>query len=281
VIRYDLADERYLSSKVQIARARMLILGGTTEGTQLAAHLSQRAGLTVISSLAGRVSDLKLPEGTVRVGGFGGLDGLTSYLIDEKITVVIDATHPYAARIGQNAEKACNHAGLPFIALNRPPWNKVDGDQWHEVDDFQSATTLVNIKKARVLLSIGRQELLPFSACRNAWFLIRTIEKPTEQLPRHHQLIAQRGPFEFEDELRLLRDHAIDYVVSKNSGGPATYNKIEAARFLNIPVVMIKRPFKHNVETFQTVEDVVAKLDLLIWNADASRDLNLGLKHPL
>jgi precorrin-6A/cobalt-precorrin-6A reductase len=266
-IRHDFTEWSFLLNEIQSAGPRVLLLGGTSEGAQLAARLSQRADLAVISSLAGRVTDLRLPEGVVRVGGFGGPDGLASYLVHEKITVVIDATHPYAARIGQNAEIACSRTGLPLIALDRPPWNRMDGDRWHEVGDFQSAAMFVDEKKARVLLSIGRQELASFSDCSNAWFLIRTIEDPTDNLPLHHQLILQRGPFELEDELQLLRDHAIEYVVSKNSGGEATYNKIAAARSLNIPVVMIKRPHKHNVETLHSVEDVVAKLDLLIQDA--------------
>ena len=258
-------------SATQIAQLRVLILGGTSEGAQLAARLSGRANLSVISSLAGRVVDLRLPEGEVRVGGFGGVDGLASYLVNEKIAIVIDVTHPYAARISQNAEIACGRTGLPLIVLDRPPWNRVDGDRWHEVDDFESAAMLVNVKNARIFLSIGRQELASFSACSNAWFLIRAIEKPTEHLPQHHQLVLQRGPFQLEDELQLLRGHAIDYVVSKNSGGSATYSKVEAARSLGIPIVMVRRPLKHSVETFQTIEAVVAKLDLVVQDAGAPK----------
>ncbi|WP_260738234.1 cobalt-precorrin-6A reductase [Tunturiibacter lichenicola] len=265
-------------SATQIAQLRVLILGGTSEGAQLAARLSGRANLSVISSLAGRVVDLKLPEGEVRVGGFGGVDGLASYLVNEKIAVVIDVTHPYAARISQHAEIACRRTGLPLIALDRPPWNRLDGDRWHEVDDFQSAAKFVDREKTRVFLSIGRQELASFSVCSNAWFLIRAIEKPTEQLPPHHQLVLQRGAFALEDELKLLRDHAIDYVVSKNSGGLATYNKIAAARSLNTPVVLVRRPFKHNIETFQTVEGVVATLDRLIRDTCASENLASGIE---
>ncbi len=123
----------------QTAPHRVLLLGGTGEGNQLAASLSQRADLSVISSLAGRVKNPKRPKGTVRVGGFGGPDGLASYLVNEKIAVVIDATHPFAARIGQNAEEACGLTGVPLIALERQPWQKVDGDRWHEANDFQAA----------------------------------------------------------------------------------------------------------------------------------------------
>jgi precorrin-6A/cobalt-precorrin-6A reductase len=249
--------------EAQPSRPRVLILGGTGEGTLLASRLSERVDLIVISSLAGRVSQPNLPEGLVRIGGFGGLDALASYLLDEKVKVVIDATHPFATRIGQNAEIACNRTGIPLIALTRPQWKKIDGDQWHEVEGFQGAAEFLDGKRLRVFLSIGRQELASFSQCNDAWFLIRAIETP-ESLPPHYRLILKRGPFELEDELQLLRRHSIDCVVSKNSGGSATYTKIEAARSLHIPVVMVNRPFKHTIEVVETVEDVIAKLDRLI-----------------
>ena len=258
-------------------RPRVLILGGTGEGAQLAARLSERLDLTVISSLAGRVSEPKLPKGLVRVGGFGGLDALTSYLVNEEIKVVIDATHPFAAKISQNAELACRRTGLPFIALLRPPWRRLAGDRWHEVPDFQSAAKFVDTKMGRVFLSIGRQELGSFSECGNAWFLIRAIEEPTECLPPHRRVLLQRGPFELKDELQLLRDHSINCLVSKNSGGPATYTKIEAARSLDIPVVMINRPIKHTVQAVETVEDAIAKLDYLIHSASSMPRSVIGI----
>jgi precorrin-6A/cobalt-precorrin-6A reductase len=245
-------------------RPRVLILGGTGEGAQLAAHLAERVDLTVISSLAGRVSEPRLPKGLVRVGGFGGLDALASYLVNEKIKVVIDATHPFAGRISRSAEVACRRTGLPFIALLRPPWRRLAGDRWHEVPDFQRAAEFVDTKMGRVFLSIGRQELGSFSECSNAWFLIRAIEEPAECLPPHCRVLLRRGPFEFNEELQLLRDHSINCLVSKNSGGPATYTKIEAARFLNIPVVMINRPIKHIVQAVETIEDAISKLDYLL-----------------
>jgi precorrin-6A/cobalt-precorrin-6A reductase len=246
------------------ARPRVLILGGTGEGAQLAARLAERTELTVISSLAGRVGEPKLPQGLVRVGGFGGLDALASYLVKEEIKAVIDATHPFAAKISHNAAIACSRVGLPLIALRRPPWEKIDGDLWHEVPDFQSAAKFVEAKNARVFLSIGRQEVGAFSECKDAWFLIRAIEMPGEALPLHHEVILQRGPFELEDELHLLRKYSIDYLVSKNSGGSATYTKIEAARSLKIPVVMINRPLKPAVPCVGTVEEAIERLECLM-----------------
>jgi precorrin-6A/cobalt-precorrin-6A reductase len=256
-----------LSDKAQHARSRVLILGGTGEGVQLAERLSERVDMTVISSLAGRVSEPKLPKGLVRVGGFGGLDAFASYLAEEKINVIIDATHPFATRISQNAEVACRRLELPLIALIRPPWRRIDGDRWYEVADFQSAAKFVDVKMGRVFLSIGRQELGSFCECNDTWFLIRAIEQPMGCLPPHHRVLLQRGPFEFQDELQLLRDHSIDYVISKNSGGLATYTKIEAARSLGIPVVMVNRPFKHTVQAVETVDDAIAKLDRILQRA--------------
>jgi precorrin-6A/cobalt-precorrin-6A reductase len=260
---YSIKDGNEPSDATPSTRSRVLLLGGTSEGFQLAARLSERQDLTVISSLAGRVSEPKLPPGLVRVGGFGGLDAMTSYLVSEGIRAVIDATHPYAVKISGNAEAACSRAGLPLIALARPPWEQVDGDCWHGVSDFQSAANFVNAKASRVFLSIGRQELRAFSECSDAWFLVRAIETP-DYLPPHHKLILRRGPFEMEDELQLLRDHSIDSIVSKNSGGSATYTKIEAARALHIPVVMVERPFKHSIGVVHTVDDVIAKLNHLV-----------------
>jgi precorrin-6A/cobalt-precorrin-6A reductase len=276
---YDitLAVERNLVMGLNTLRPRVLILGGTGEGAQLAARLSERVDLTVISSLAGRVSEPKLPKGQVRVGGFGGLDGLASYLVNEEIKVVVDATHPFAAKISQNAELACSRTVLPFIALLRPAWRKLAGDRWYEVPDFESAAEFVDKKMGRVFLSIGRQELGSFSECSNAWFLIRAIEEPTESLPPHRRVLLRRGPFEFNEELQLLRDHSINCLVSKNSGGLATYTKIEAARSLDIPVVMIDRPIKHTVQAVETIEEAIAKLDYLIRSASGMPGSLVGI----
>jgi precorrin-6A/cobalt-precorrin-6A reductase len=238
---------------------RILILGGTSEASELAAHLTARADLTVISSLAGRVSQPRLPAGIVRVGGFGGIAGLISYLVNEKIEVVIDATHPFASKISCNAELACNTLNVPLIAFERPPWEPQEGDCWCPVPDVPGAALRVNHN--RVFLSIGRQELGAFSDCKDAWFLVRAIDEPKEKLPANSKLILKRGPFHLNDELQMLRDESISLIVSKNSGGTATYSKIEAARSLRIPVVMIDRPRKHNIPTVARPEDVLLKLE--------------------
>jgi precorrin-6A/cobalt-precorrin-6A reductase len=242
------------------AAQRILILGGTGEGTELAARLVGRKDLVAIYSFAGRVSHPRYPEGFVRVGGFGGIDGLISYLLVENIAAVIDATHPFSVTISTNIEAACAELRLPLIAFTRPEWLPGKDDLWHEVATFEDAAKAVDAMKGRVLLSIGRQEVGSFSACDDAWFLIRAIEEPTEKLPLHYQMLLQRGPFNLKEELQLLRDYSIDYIVSKNSGGLGTYTKIEAARLLGIPVVLVKRPAKHTVAVVETVDEVISKL---------------------
>jgi precorrin-6A/cobalt-precorrin-6A reductase len=257
-------DMQSVAKPTRTPSPRILILGGTSEGSELATHLVARADLTVISSLAGRVSQPRLPTGIVRVGGFGGAAGLVSYLVDEKIELVIDATHPFASKISGNAELACNTLGVPLIAFERPHWEPKGQDGWHVVPDVHAAATMVNHKHNRVFLSIGRQELGAFSNCEDAWFLIRTIDEPDVKLPAHSKLILRRGPFHLSDELQMLRDESISMMVSKNSGGTATYSKIEAARALRIPVVMIDRPQKHNVPTVTRIDDVLQKLAELL-----------------
>jgi precorrin-6A/cobalt-precorrin-6A reductase len=240
---------------------RVLILGGTGEASELAAQLAVRDDLTVISSFAGRVTEPRLPAGIVRVGGFGGITGLIAYLADENIRVVIDATHPFAVKISGNAESACSTLGIPLIALERPPWEPQKEDLWRTVPDVQAAASMVNHKHNRVFLSIGRQELGAFSDCDHAWFLVRAIDEPNEKLPANSRLILRRGPFHLHDELQMLRTESINLIVSKNSGGSATYSKIQAARALQIPIVMINRPRKHNLPTVARLDELLQKLE--------------------
>lgn len=239
---------------------RVLILGGTTEASEIARRLAARSDVTVISSLAGRVSQPRLPAGIVRVGGFGGATGLISYLVNKNIGVVIDATHPFASKISGNAELACNTLNIPLIAFERPPWTPQEQDLWRTVPDVQTAASMANHQHNRVFLSIGRQQLGAFSNCEVAWFLVRAIDEPNEKLPVNSKPILKRGPFHLNDELQMLRKESINLIVSKNSGGTATYSKIEAARVLRIPVVMIDRPLKHKIPTVARPDDVLQKL---------------------
>jgi precorrin-6A/cobalt-precorrin-6A reductase len=200
----------------------------------------------------------------VRIGGFGGVNGLIDFLQTEQIDAVIDATHPFAVRISRNTEAACRELGLPLFALGRTEWSPSEEDDWHEVADCCDAAELVDRTAGRVFLSIGRQELEAFADCRRASFLIRAIEKPQPPLPVNHTLLLERGPFDLDHELNLLRKHAIDRVVSKNSGGAGTYAKIVAARMLKIPVVMIRRPVKHTVPTLSSGEQICRALQGLV-----------------
>ncbi|GGF06073.1 precorrin-6A reductase [Aliidongia dinghuensis] len=238
-------------------KRRLLILGGTGEAAMLARHLTGRADLDIVSSLAGRVAAPSLPTGAVRVGGFGGVDGLAAYLKAERIDAVVDATHPFAARMSWNAAEACRRVRVPLLTFVRPAWQPQANDRWLPVADIAAAASLC---RGRVFLTVGRQELAPFAAV-DAWFLIRTIDPPDGPLPTRHALLLARGPFALADEIDLMRVHAIDLVVSKNSGGPATYAKIAAARALGLPVVMVERPARPATDEAGSLEAVVAWLD--------------------
>jgi precorrin-6A/cobalt-precorrin-6A reductase len=236
-----------------------LILGGTGEAAALARHLADRPDLIIVSSLAGRVAAPVLPPGAVRIGGFGGVEGLAAYLTQDRIDAVVDATHPFAARMSANAAEACRRAGVPLLAFVRSAWVPEPGDRWRPVSDMAAAAAFC---RGRVFLTVGRQELAPFSGS-DAWFLIRSIDAPDGPLPAHHELLLKRGPFSLADEIDLLRDYRIDLIVSKNSGGPATYAKIEAARVLGLPVVLVERPARPITDQAHTLDAAAAWLDRL------------------
>jgi precorrin-6A/cobalt-precorrin-6A reductase len=245
---------------------RVLILGGTGEALQIADHLAGRPDLLVTSSLAGRVNESKKPSGLVRIGGFGGVDGLTAYLTSQRIQIVIDATHPYAAQMSHHAELACQQAQVPLIAFKRAAWTAQPQDRWLHAADFCDAASMIDNEQCRVFLSIGRQELSAFSRCDKAWFLIRAIEEPQVRLPQKSRVILSRGPFSLDEEKKILRREDITHVVTKNSGGAATYAKIQAARDLGIEVVMIARPAKGQTVALQQLHEVHCKLEELLDN---------------
>jgi precorrin-6A/cobalt-precorrin-6A reductase len=215
---------------------RVLILGGTTEARALAGSLP---GLTVITSLAGRTSSPLLPAGEVRVGGFGGVDGLTDYLRAESIDVLVDATHPFAARISDNAGAAAATTGIPLIVVRRPGWTERPGDAWHRVPDLTEAAARLPQLGHRVFLTTGRQGIAAFAEV-DAWFLARSVEPPQPPLPHRLETVLDRGPFTLDGERRLLAEHRIDVLVTKDSGGPDA--KLTAARERGIPVIMVDRP---------------------------------------
>lgn len=225
------------------APTRILILGGTTEAKTLAGRLADDSRLEVTYSLAGRTRNPALPKVTLRSGGFGGAEGLTDYLKAERIDLMIDATHPYAAVMPFNAERACQACGLPRLRLLRPAWRQEDGDQWIEVDDARAAAAALDGMAERVFLTTGHQDMAAFADLPKITFLVRLVDPPHGALPlARYDLIQARGPFAKEEEMRLCHEHGIQALVSKNSGGDATYGKIVAARSLGLPVVMIRRP---------------------------------------
>jgi precorrin-6A/cobalt-precorrin-6A reductase len=219
---------------------RLLILGGTGEARELAAALSAVPGLSVVSSLAGRVGDLRLPAGDLRVGGFGGAAGLAAWLRTERVDAVVDATHPFAARITASAIEASRSAGVPLLVLRRPGWEPVPGDRWQWVDSLPEAAAALD--RERVFLTIGRQGVASFASCDSQWFLIRCVEPPAPPLPARHEVLLDRGPFTVDGERTLLRRHEIGVLVTKDSGGPMTAAKLTAARELGLPVVVVRRP---------------------------------------
>lgn len=223
--------------------SRVLILGGTGEAATLAKALDQHERIEATVSLAGRTREPAALPGRVRLGGFGGVDGLMRYLRDERIDLVIDATHPFAAGMGNNAALATAELRLPLLRLERPTWERRRGDRWIDVDTVRTAARVTPDYGARVFLTAGRQELRHFEHLANTWFLVRLVEAPAEPLAlQRHKIILARGPFAEADEEALMRAHAIDLVVAKNSGGEATYGKIAAARRLGLRVVMVHRP---------------------------------------
>jgi precorrin-6A/cobalt-precorrin-6A reductase len=234
---------------------RVLLLGGTSEARALAAHL--HPDIDVISSLAGRVPDPALPVGRVRIGGFGGIEGMRRWLLDSGVEAVVDATHPYAATITGHAAAVCKELELPHLVVTRPAWPQ--GDATVVASDVEAAEAVAAQRYSRVFLTTGRSGIAAFADV-DAWFLIRAVTAPDEKsLPRRHHVVLSRGPYRYDDELALLREHRIDALVTKNSGGPMTRPKLDAADAAGIPVVMVDRPpLPPAVTTVSSVDDAAA-----------------------
>jgi precorrin-6A/cobalt-precorrin-6A reductase len=234
---------------------RLLLLGGTGEARALASLL--HPDVQVISSLAGRVPDPALPVGEVRIGGFGGVDGLQRWLAESGVDGVIDATHPFAATITANATTACRELALPHLVLARPAWP--NGTAVVVGSDGIAAKVVAGKGYSRVFLTTGRTGVGAFAGL-DAWFLIRAVTPPDgDVLPLRHQLLLSRGPYRYDDELDLLREHRIDALVTKNSGGDMTRAKVDAADALGVPVVMVDRPpLPDGVRAVSTVAEAEA-----------------------
>jgi precorrin-6A/cobalt-precorrin-6A reductase len=224
-------------------RRRVLILGGTTEASVLARALAERSDLEVTTSYAGRTSSPTAPAGRTRVGGFGGVRGLARYLRTEGVDVLVDATHPFAARMRWHAFEAAGTVGTPCVRVERPGWQAGPGDRWVRVADLDAAArALVEGGHRRVLLTTGRTELAPFVLCAGVWFLVRSIEPPDPQPLPDASVVLARGPFTVEGERALMTSHRIDAVVTKDSGGSSVAAKLVAARELGLPVIVVDRP---------------------------------------
>jgi precorrin-6A/cobalt-precorrin-6A reductase len=219
---------------------RVLILGGTGEARELAAELVA-AGVDVLSSLAGRVRQPRLPDGPVRVGGFGGAAGLTEFLRAERITAVIDATHPFAGTITASAVQAAAQAGVPLLVLRRPEWEAAPS--WDLVADIGAAAAAVRAWPGEsVFLTTGRRDLDVFAADDRHRFLVRAVDPPDGPVPLRMTLVLDRGPYTVAGESALMREYGVGLLVTKNSGGPMTAAKLDAAGDLGVQVLMVRRP---------------------------------------
>ena len=250
-----------IHAKIQIAM-RVLILGGTSEASGLASTVGADRRFAATLSLAGRTRAPLPPPIAWRVGGFGGIEGLVAYLRAERINALIDATHPFAEQMTCHAAAAAELAKIPLLVLCRPPWQPVGSDRWTVVPDMAAAAAALGRAPRRVFLTVGRKDLAPFAAAPWHHYLVRSVDLPDPAaLPAGAKAIAARGPFGEAAERRLLQEHGIDVIVTKNSGGAATAGKLAAARALFLPVVMIARPVP---PPLPTVADAKTALDWLI-----------------
>ena len=250
--------------------AKILILGGTTEGRLLAERLAKRAELEVTLSLAGRTASPVPHAVPIRIGGFGGVEGLSAHLAAARVDALIDATHPYATVISQNAAAAACKAAVPFVALRRPPWTAIAGDRWSEVDDTRAAVKAIGHESRRVFVALGRNELAPFVEAPEHFYLIRSVDRVEPPLPLPQvSYVTARGPFSEADDRALMEQHAIDVVIAKNSGGGAAYGKIAAARALGIDVIVLRRAAAPSAPAVESIEDAIAWLDHALTSAAA------------
>lgn len=239
---------------------KILILGGTAEARELANRLVA-LGHDVTTSLAGRTQEPKLPEGGLRMGKFGGIPGLAAYLRAAGIQGVVDATHPYAGLISINAVAAAQATGIPLVRYMRPAWEQPMGADWLTVETAAEAASVLP-PNADVLLTTGHTGLEQFLERDDCQFVVRTIEAPASDLPRHATLLQTRPPYRLADEIRLMEREGITHLVTKNSGGGQTSAKLEAAQRLGVKVIMIARPAYGPALEVATIDEAIAALGL-------------------
>lgn len=235
---------------------RALILGGTRDANLLADAVA-RAEIDAVYSYGGRTrapADQKLPT---RIGGFGGPGGLADYIREAGITHVIDATHPFAAEMSRNAVAACTETKTPLLALERAPWTRTDGDKWIEVADIEAAVAALPNAPTRVFLAIGRQHIAPFGRRPQLAYTLRFVDPPDGPLPFNADVIMSRGPFTYEAELDMMRTRGIAWIVARNSGGDGARAKIDAARTLGLPVILLSRPTLPERSRVESVAEVM------------------------
>jgi precorrin-6A/cobalt-precorrin-6A reductase len=242
---------------------QVLILGGTAEARDLA-RLAVGAGLPVVSSLAGRVSNPALPVGPVRIGGFGGPVGLADFLAEHRICSVVDATHPFAATISSSAVTACRSVGVPLLRLARPGWSgRPDAPGWAWVDSVAAAGGRARTLGRRAFLTTGRQTVAEYAPMADRYALVRMVEPPAAPLSPAWELILDRGPYTVPGELDLMRSRRIDVLVTKDSGGAYTSAKLDAAAALGVPVVIVRRPAVDGVDSVDAAEAALSWLAAL------------------
>lgn len=239
---------------------RILILGGTAEARELAKRLAADDGYFPLTSLAGLTSAPAAISGETRAGGFGGAEGLARFIEDRGIALVLDAAHPFAARISADAAEACAATDVPCLRLERPRWEMDGGDEWTVVPDLPAAVLAIP-PDARALVTVGRMEIAAFFERDDISILARMIERPAETPPNHVEILLARPPFSLAQECTLMRARAITVLVTKNSGGDATHGKLEAARELELPVIMVDRPEKPPMTTAKSVDEVVGLIE--------------------
>lgn len=239
----------------------ILILGGTTEASALARTLAER-GARAVLSYAGRTESPRAQPVPVRVGGFGGVAGLVDYLEREGVTHLVDATHPFAATMSAHAVAAAQSARVAHVRLTRPAWEESPGDRWTHVADIAAAVEALGGEPRRVMLALGRMHVEAFAARPQHHYVLRFVDVPAEPpaLPRHH-LVVDRGPFTVAGDMELMREQRVELVIAKNAGGSGARAKLDAARALGLPVILIDRPFLPDARVFHDVAELIDWLD--------------------